>query len=143
MRRVSPASFAVTGYRSISTSATAPALGDALCRARDPRVDVVSRRPSKVRIVPIISTSSGMMLAHPPLIAPTVTIEGVGVASSWREGMVCRPSTICEATTIGSTPPQGMAPCVCRPCTRIRKLSEDAIIPPDRQPMTPTGAGVT
>ena len=64
-----------------------------------------------------------MLLRTPPWMMPTVTIDGVKVTSSWRLAIVCRPSTICEATTIGSTPFQGAAPWVWRPFTRILKLS--------------------
>ncbi len=88
---------------------------------------------SKVRIVPRSSTESGMMFSRtPPLIAPTVTTTGSRVMSTWRLTIVCRPSTTCAAVTIGSTPCHGIAPCVCRPATVIRKLSALAIAGPAR-----------
>ena len=51
--------------------------------------------------------------------------------------MVCRPSTICDATTIGSTPAQGMAPCVWRPLTTMRYVSPAAISPFGRNVIEP------
>ena len=46
-----------------------------------------------VRTVPIICTSSGMMLKRmPPLIAPTVITAGIAVMSICRLTIVCRPS---------------------------------------------------
>ncbi len=66
-----------------------------------------------VRTVPIICTSSGMMLKRtPPLMAPTLTTAGMSVMSICRLTIVCRPTTICAAATIGSTPPHGREPCV-------------------------------
>ena len=99
---------------------------------------------SKVRIVPIISTFSGtMLLRTPPWIAPTVSTEGVSVASTWRDTIVCQPSTIWLASTTGSTPAHGRAPCVCRPSTFTRKLSDEAMMPCSRQAIVPTGSGIT
>ena len=88
---------------------------------------------SNVRNVPIISTWSGMMLfLMPPLIAPTETTAGLRVMSIWRLTSVCRPMTICEAATMGSTPPQGREPCVCSPLTTMRKRSAAAMKGPER-----------
>ena len=88
---------------------------------------------SKVRIVPIISTESGMMFSRlPPLMAPTVTTAGSCEMSTWRLTMVCSPSTTCAAVTIGSTPSHGIAPCVWRPVTLMRKRSALAIVGPER-----------
>ena len=42
------------------------------------------------------------------------------------------PPTICDATTIGSIPDQGVAPCVWRPFTTISKRCELAIAPSGR-----------
>jgi hypothetical protein len=76
---------------------------------------------SKVRMVPIISTSSGTMLWRmPPLIAPTVTTAGLAVMSTWRLTTVCSAPTICDEMTMGSMPPHGRAPCVWRPFTTMR-----------------------
>ncbi len=72
-------------------------------------------------MVPTISTSSGTMLWRmPPLIAPTVTTAGFAVMSVWRLTTVCIALTICDETTMGSMPPQGRAPWVCRPLTTMR-----------------------
>ena len=95
---------------------------------------IASRMPSsKLRMVPRISTESGMMFSRtPPLIAPMVTTAGSRFRSSVRLTMVCRPSTICADVTMGPTPSQGAAPCVCLPCTVIFSLSELAIVGPGR-----------
>ena len=61
-----------------------------------------------------------------------VMMDGVRVTGSWRLATVCRPSTIWEATTIGSIPLQGAAPWVCRPRTRMRSQSALAIVLPAR-----------
>ena len=112
--------------------------------AREPRLiasaSVVTRSwissriaSSKVRMVPFISTESGMMLPRtPPLMLPMVTTAGSCVRSIWRLTTVCRPSTTCAAVTIGSTPYHGIAPCVWRPSTVIFKVSELAIAGPGR-----------
>ena len=59
-------------------------------------------------------------------------IAGASVMFTERLMIVCRPITICEPTTIGSTPPHGTAPCVCRPVTRIRNESALAMSGPER-----------
>ena len=77
---------------------------------------------SKLRIVPRISTLSGMMFSRlPPRIMPTVTTAGSRVMSTLRLTTVCSPSTTWAAVTIGSTPSQGAAPWVCLPCTVMWK----------------------
>ena len=84
-------------------------------------------------LVPTNSTDSGMMLLRmPPLIAPTETTAGYSVMLTWRLTIVCSASTICEAVTMGSTPPQGREPCVCRPLTTSLKRSDAAISEPSR-----------
>ena len=45
--------------------------------------------------------------------------------------IVCKPFTICAATTIGSTPPQGWEPWLCLPKTLILNTSAAARVPPD------------
>ena len=88
---------------------------------------------SKLRMVPRISTESGMMFCRtPPLIMPTVTTAGSRVMSTWRLTIVCRPSTTWAAVTIGSTPYHGMAPCVCRPSTLMLNESALAMAGPGR-----------
>ena len=84
-------------------------------------------------MVPSISTDSGMMLVRtPPLIFPIDITAGACVRSTWRLTIVCRPSTIWDATTIGSTPAQGMPPWVCFPVTVMDKVLPAAICPPAR-----------
>jgi hypothetical protein len=73
-----------------------------------------------------------MLLLTPPWMLPMVTMAGAVVTLSCRLGMVWRASTISEATTIGSTPNQGMAAWVCLPRTRISSVSELAMVPPER-----------
>ena len=66
--------------------------------------------------MPSSSTVSGTMLKRlPPLKAPIVTTAGASVMFTVRLTMVCSDITICAPMTIGSTPAQGTAPCVCRP----------------------------
>jgi len=93
----------------ISTSALPPPLAAMSSAVRLMRAWISSRIfASSERIVPSISTSSGMMLFRtPPWIAPTVTIDGASDESTWRLGIVCSPRTICDAITIGSTPSHG------------------------------------
>ena len=95
---------------------------------------IASRMSSlKVRMVPRISTRSGMMFSRtPPLMAPMVTTAGSSVRSIVRLTTVCRPSTTCAAVTMGSTPFQGAAPWVWLPCTSIFSLSELAMVGPGR-----------
>ena len=84
-------------------------------------------------MVPSSSTVSGTMFERlPPVNRPTVTTAGASVMFTVRLMIVCRPTTICEPITIGSMPPHGTAPCVCRPLIRIRNESALAIIGPDR-----------
>ena len=65
----------------------------------------------KVLMVPIIFTSSGIILCLiPPCIAPTVTTAGFWVTFTLLERIVCNPIIICEEVTIGSTLDQGEAP---------------------------------
>ena len=71
-----------------------------------------------------------MFWRTPPLIMPTVTTAGSRVRSTWRLTTVCRPSTTCAAVTIGSTPNQGIAPCVCRPSTLMLNESALAMVGP-------------
>ena len=86
-----------------------------------------------------MTTLSGMMLLRtPPLMVATVTIAGLAVRSVCRLTIVCRPSTICDATTIGSTPFHGIAPCVCRPWTTMRNVPPAAISAPGRYTTLPT-----
>jgi hypothetical protein len=74
----------------------------------------------KLRMVPRISTLSGMMFSRtPPRMVPTVTTAGSWVMFRLRLTTVCSPSTTWAAVTIGSTPIQGAAPWVWRPCTVI------------------------
>ena len=88
---------------------------------------------SKLRMVPRISTESGMMFSRtPPLMAPMVTTAGSRFRSRLRLTMVCKPSTIWADVTMGSTPSQGAAPWVCLPCTVILSLSLLAIVGPGR-----------
>ena len=83
--------------------------------------------------MPSSFTSSGLMLCRtPPWNTPTVTTEGSRVTFMRRETMVCRPSTIWELTTIGSTPRQGIAAWVCVPRTKMRKSSAEAMRGPER-----------
>ena len=59
--------------------------------------------------MPVISASPGTMLWRVPAWnVPTVSTAGCVVTSSWRLGMVWKPSTICEPMTIGSMPAHGM-----------------------------------
>ena len=84
-------------------------------------------------MVPSSFTSSGMMFWRtPPWNTPTVTTEGSWVMFMRRETMVCRPSTICEPTTIGSMPRHGIAAWVCTPRRKMRKRSAEAISGPER-----------
>jgi len=82
VRRVSRASFTTTGLLSsaISTTAVAPAECAMSSAVRVRRSMICWRTAgSKLRMVPIISTSSGMMLLRmPPLIAPTDSTAGTG-----------------------------------------------------------------
>ena len=129
----------------ISTSAVAPALA-AICSAVRRMRRWMSWRTSasNVRMVPTISTSSGMMLPRtPPWMLPMVMMDGVRVTGSWRLATVCSPSTIWEETTIGSMPPQGAAPWVCRPRTTMRSQSALAIVLPARYDSCPTRSGPT
>ena len=93
-----------------------------------------SRMPSlKVRMVPVISTLSGMMFWRtPPRMVPRVTTAGSSVRSMVRLTTVCSPSTTCAAVTMGSTPAQGAAPCVWRPSTVIFSVSLLAMVGPGR-----------
>lgn len=118
----------------ISTSAVAPALCATISAVRRTR-SWMSRcmAASKARIVPSITTESGMMLLRiPPWKLPTVTMEGARVTFTCRAAMVCSAVTTCAPTTMGSTPPHGTAPCVCRPRTTMRKLSALAMVPSGR-----------
>ena len=84
-------------------------------------------------MVPIISTLSGMMLLRtPPLMTPTDTTAGLRVMSTWRLTTVCRPLTICAATTMGSTPCHGREPWVWRPVTTAFQAWEPAMNGPLR-----------
>ena len=88
---------------------------------------------SNARIVPSSSTSSGTMFERlPPVKRPTVTTAGASVMFTVRLMIVCSAITICDPTTIGSMPPHGTAPCVCRPLTLIMNESALAISGPDR-----------
>ena len=110
--------------------------------ARDPRLmasaSVVTRSwmssrmaSSKLRIVPRISTVSGMMFSRrPPLMTPMVTTAGSCVRSICRLTTVCRPSTTWAAVTMGSMPDHGIAPWVWRPWMVILRLSALAIVGP-------------
>ncbi|MNC89567.1 hypothetical protein D3C83_55230 [compost metagenome] len=88
---------------------------------------------SNARMVPSISISSGTMFDRlPPLKRPIVTTAGASVMFTVRLMIVCSAITICDPTTIGSMPPQGIAPCVWRPLTLITNESALAISGPGR-----------
>ena len=85
IRSVSTGSLYVTGGpESIVTMAVAPALCAMLSAVRCTRAQMSCRiEASKARIVPIITTLSGMMLLRtPPCTAPIVTIAGAAVMST-------------------------------------------------------------
>ena len=87
---------------------------------------------SRVRIVPAIVISSGMIFSRtPPFILPTVITTGALVSSDERATIICRPVYICVATAIGSMPDHGCEPCVCLPLTLIENQSLAAIAAPD------------
>ena len=73
-----------------------------------------------------------MLKRFPALKMPTVRTEGSVVTLTCRLWIVCSARTICDAITIGSTPSQGRAPCVCRPLTVIRNVSDPALRWPAR-----------
>ena len=75
----------------------------------------------------------------PPLIAPKLTTAGSLEMSVRRLTMVWVVPITSAIATIGSTPPHGREPCVCRPTTFSVKLSEAAISGPWRTPIWPTG----
>ena len=88
---------------------------------------------SKVRMVPVSSTSSGMMLWRtPPWMVPKVRTTGWWLMSICRLTMACAWVTIWAAAITGSTPPQGREPWVWRPITRMSKVSEAAMVGPAR-----------
>ena len=68
----------------------------------------------------------------PPVKRPTVTTAGASVMFTMRLMMVCSPITTCEPMTMGSMPPHGTAPCVCRPVIVIRNESALAMVGPER-----------
>jgi hypothetical protein len=80
-----------------------------------------------------------MLLRTPPCICPIVTMAGWAVMSTWRLTIVWSPSTTCDATTIGSTPAHGAAPCVCRPRSVMSSTSAAAMNGPLRHPTWPDG----
>ena len=86
-----------------------------------------------VRMVPMSSTLSGMMLLRtPPLMMPTENTAGMSVRSTWRLITVCTLVMICAATTMGSTPFHGAEPWAWRPVTTMRQAFESAKKGPER-----------
>ena len=84
-------------------------------------------------MVPVITTSSGMMFCRrPPWMVPMVTTAGSRVRSIWRLTTVWMPITTWALVVIGSTPNQGMAPWVWLPRTVIFRLSALAMVGPGR-----------
>ena len=99
---------------------------------------------SNVRMVPVITTLSGMMLPRtPPWMVAIVTTAGAAVTSIWRDVIDCSALTIWVATTTGSTPRHGYAPCVCLPCTVMLSPSAAAIAPPALYETAPASSGQT
>jgi hypothetical protein len=93
---------------------------------------------SRVRIVPAIVNSSGIMFSRmPPLILPIVITTGALVNSDWRETIICKPLMIWLETAIGSTPVHGVEPCVCFPLTLMVNQSDAAIKEPDLYSILP------
>ena len=85
---------------SIVTVAVAPLASAIACTVLRSLACSASRMPvSKVRIVPSISTSSGMILPlTPPWMLPMVITAGPLVISRWRLGMPWIAVAICAAT---------------------------------------------
>ena len=73
-----------------------------------------------------------ILFRTPPWIEPMVTIPGTAVISTSRAMIVCNAIMICDDTTMGSTPPQGLAPWVCTPVTVMRIRSAAAMVGPER-----------
>ena len=91
-------------------------------------------------MVPIISTSSGIILLRtPPVILPILITAASLVNSVCRLTMVCKPRIICADTVTGSTPVQGVEPCVCLPLTLMTKRFTAAKAPPGLKRTSPTG----
>ena len=67
-------------------------------------------------------------------LSPIVVILNNAGYTTERLMIVCNARTICDPTTIGSMPFHGFAPCVCRPRTTMRRLSELAMISTRRIP---------
>ena len=77
-----------------------------------------------LRMVPVISTVSGMILAaEPALSVPTLITPMPCDRSARRLTRGCRPSMMAALATTGSTPLQGAEPWVCWPLTMRRKPS--------------------
>ncbi|MFN8537799.1 MAG: hypothetical protein U0232_10025 [Thermomicrobiales bacterium] len=94
---------------------------------------------SKVRTVPSMIASSGMMLrTEPAWRLPIVT-------TAWRSGLTSRLTSVwsatmhCAATTIGSMQRCGPAAWPPRPRMRMLMLSGAAVIGPAQTPMLPAG----
>ena len=100
---------------------------------------------SNVRMVPVITTLSGMMFPRtPPLIVATVTTAGASVMSVWRAVMVCSArDDLAPRSTTGSTPFHGCAPCVCFPFTTIVRPSAIDISAPGLKLSLPGSSGHT
>ncbi|MNY48911.1 hypothetical protein D3C86_1842870 [compost metagenome] len=91
------------------------------------------------RTVSCMSTRSEMMLClMPPWMAPTVTTApSRGLVSRLRSD--CSDTTICEATSTGSTPRCGEAPWVPTPWTVMSTLSELDEVMPSGASILPVG----
>ena len=111
-RSIRAGSFTRGGAEDSSSVSALPRKAAAVCSAmasmRSITRAVTSR--SKVRIVPSITASWGMILgACPADRRPTVTTTGVLAATS-RAGISCRARQIWAAMEMGSTPVSGIAP---------------------------------
>jgi hypothetical protein len=123
----------------ICASTVAP-FAAATCSAmpRRPSMACCRMPGSKVRKVPCSSTLSGTMLWRaPPSTMPKLSTAGSVPMSSRRLTMVCAWVTICAAVTMGSTPCQGIAPCVWRPWTTSLKPSAPDSAGPGRTATVP------
>ena len=71
-------------------------------------INIFSSSVDKARMVPNISTCSGIMLDRlPPWIEPIVTTPAFSVTLRFRLTMVCNELMICADTTIGSIDSHG------------------------------------
>ncbi|MNI61994.1 hypothetical protein D3C73_1172910 [compost metagenome] len=141
------ASLMVGGVFSSGERTTVGSLSSGTPRARAVLAEMRSMPSSSLartsglsaRTVSCMSTRSEMMLClMPPLMAPTVTTApSSGLVSRLRRD--CRPTTMCEATRIGSTPRCGEAPWVATPWTAMSTLSELDEVMPSGTPIRPVG----